>query len=357
MPTVMSPALTQFVTRLFTASGVPDEDALLVARSLVGANLRGHDSHGVLRAPQYVSFLERGDYRAGVSLVIERETPVLLVCDGQWGLGQVQANRLLDRILPKAKAAGLSAGTIRDCGHIGRLGEYAERATDAGIVLIATVNNGGSGQRVAPPGGIEPRLGTNPLCVAVPTVSKETPIVLDFGTSVAAEGKVRAHHVSRRPVPAGWLLDSRGQPTQDPAVLYQTPSGSILPLGGPQSYKGFGLALILDLLSGGLSGGGCCHPDAPPPPARGNNVIFLALDPAWFAGAESLKSKATQLADYLRATPRAENVESILLPGDPERAGFQVRNAQGIPLEPNQWQLLIDLGGRLGVPPPDVLFI
>jgi uncharacterized oxidoreductase len=296
--------------------------------------------------------LERGDYRVGVPLLIERETPVLLVCDGQWGLGQVQAHRLLDQMLPKAKAAGLAAGTIRHCGHIGRLGEYAERAADASIILIATVNNGGSGQRVAPPGGVEPRLGTNPLCVAVPTQSEEAPIVLDFGTSVAAEGKVRAHHISRRPVPEGWLLDSQGLPTRDPAVLYQTPPGSILPVGGPQSYKGFGLALTLDLLSGGLSGGRCCHPDAPPPPARGNNVLFLALDPDWFAGAESLKSEATHLSLYLRSTPRAPNVESILLPGDPERATFQARKLRGIPLEPNHWQMLLDIALKLGVAAP-----
>ena len=163
---------------------------------------------------------------------IERETPVVLGCDGQWGLGQVQAHRLLDRMLPKARAAGLAAGTIRNCGHIGRLGEYAERASEAGIILIATVNNGGSGQRVAPPGGIEPRLGTNPLCVAIPTESEGAPILLDFGTSVVAEGKVRAYHVSRQPVPDGWLLDAKGRPTHDPAVLYETPAGSILPLGG-----------------------------------------------------------------------------------------------------------------------------
>ena len=152
MPTIMSLALTEFAASLFRAVGVPGDDARLVAESLVGANLRGHDSHGVLRAAQYVAFLERGDYRVGVPLLIERETPAVLVCDGQWGLGQVQAHRLLDWILPKAAAAGLAAGTIRDCGHIGRLGEYAERAAGAGMILIATVNNGGSGQRVAPPG-------------------------------------------------------------------------------------------------------------------------------------------------------------------------------------------------------------
>ena len=125
---------------------------------------------------------------------------------------------------------GLSAGAARRCGHIGRLGEYAERASGEGLVLIATVNNGGGGQRVAPPGGLEPRLGTNPLCIGVPTESE--PIVLDFGTSVAAEGKVRVYYFNgKRPVPEGWLLDHQGRPTTDPSVLYEPPTPKGLPGG------------------------------------------------------------------------------------------------------------------------------
>ena len=237
---------------------------------------------------------------------------------------------------------------MRDCGHIGRLGEYAERAAEVGIILLATVNNCGSGQRVAPPGGIEPRLGTNPLCVAVPTDRTDAPIVLDFGTSVVAEGKVRVHHINQVPVPDGWLLDSEGHPTNDPAVLYRPPLGSILPMGGPQAYKGFGLALVLDLLSSGLSGGKASHAGAPA--ARGNNVFFLALDPDGFAGTEPLRRQASELADYVRATPRAAGVEAILLPGDPERRTLQSREAQGIPLERNHWIMLVELAQRLECP-------
>ena len=335
------------------AAGVAEEQAAVVARSLVGANLRGHDSHGVMRIPQYVGFLERGEYVPDAELKVDHETSALIVCDGQWGLGQVQAHRLLERIFPKAAALGLAAGSMRNCGHIGRLGEYAERAAAAGMILLATVNNDGAGQRVAPPGGREPRLGTNPLCVGVPTVSAEEPIVLDFGTSVAAEGKVRVHHISGRPVPDGWLLDSLGRPTNDPAVLYQSPVGSILPMGGQQSYKGFGLAVVLDLLAGGLSGGQCSHPEAAL--ARGNNVFFLLIAPALFTGAERLRRQAADLADYVRATPRADGVESILLPGDPERATLGLRTSQGIPLEPNHWHMLVELGRKLDVLSPDTM--
>jgi uncharacterized oxidoreductase len=348
MPTLPAPQLADFVTALFRDAGVIADEARTVAESLVGSNLRGHDSHGVMRVPQYVGFVRDGVYKPGIELKVEHETPAVVVCDGQWGFGQVQSHRLLDLIIPKAKALGLAAGAARDCGHIGRLGEYAERASTEGLVLIATVNNCGAGQRVAPPGGVEPRLGTNPLCAAIPT--GKDPMVLDFGTSVAAEGKVRVYHINKRPVPDGWLLDAQGKPTTDPSVLYEAPMGSILPMGGAQAYKGFGLALVLDMLAGGLTGGRSSHPGAPP--ARGNNVVFIAIDPEHFAGFASLTGQSSQLVDYVRSTPTAEGVASITLPGDPERRTLAERTAQGVPIEEAHWRKLVELADSLGTPVP-----
>jgi uncharacterized oxidoreductase len=351
LPTLPASTLTEFTTQLFQAVGVPRDDAATVAANLVGANLRGHNSHGVMRVAQYVGFLENGTYKINAELIVERQTPGVVVCDAQWGLGQVQAHRLLDLVIPRAQAIGLAAGTARDCGHIGRLGDYAERAAEAGLVLIATVNNDGAGKRVAPPGGTEPRIGTNPLCVAVPT--EAGPVVLDFGTSVAAEGKVRVYYINdKAPVPEGWLLDSEGKPTTDPSVLYDPPLGTILPMGGSQAYKGFGLGLVLDMLAGGLTGGRSSFLESPPP--RGNNVVFIALDPALFAGKDALLREATQLAEFVRGTPRAEGVEAILLPGDPERRILEQRSASGIPLNPAHWLKLTELGDRLGVASPNV---
>jgi uncharacterized oxidoreductase len=352
MPRIDASTLTDFAIQIFEKVGVDPAEASIVAESLVGANLRGHDSHGVMRIPQYVGFLEGGHYRRGVELKVEVETPAVAVCDGQSGLGQVQAHRLLDLLIPKARALGISAGTIRECGHIGRLGEYAERAAVEGCILISTVNNNGSGARVAPPGGLEPRLSTNPLCAGVPTSDPDEPVVLDFGTSVAAEGKVRVHHINRTPVPEGWLLDHKGRPTTNPDVLYQEPLGSILPMGGAQSYKGFGLGLVLDILAGGLSGGRTCHVGAPP--AKGNSVVFIVIDPARFAGRDHLIGESSNLAEAVRSTPRAEGVDAILLPGDPERRYLRERSERGIPLDPSHWERLVELAGRLGVTPPEI---
>jgi uncharacterized oxidoreductase len=352
VPHVAAEELKRFAARMFEAAGVPVEEASVVAENLVGANLRGHDSHGVMRIPQYLGFVESGQYHPGTDLKVERESPAVLVCDGGWNFGQVQAHRLLERVIGKAKVLGLGAGALHSCGHIGRLGDYAERAADAGQVLIATVNNAGAGQRVSPPGGREPRLGTNPLCVGVPT--EAGPIVLDFGTSVVAEGKVRVYYMDgKKPVPDGWLLDPAGKPTTDPSVLYEPPLGSILPMGGSQAYKGFGLSLVLDMLAGGLSGGHTAFPGAPP--ARGNNVLFLALDPELFAGREHLVREASQLAAYVRGTPRIEGVEAILLPGDPERRALETRSREGIPLPEGHWSKLVELAGTLGVEVPDLM--
>ena len=349
MPDIPAPALIEFATDLLVGAGVPHDDAAMVATSLVGANLRGHDSHGVMRVLQYVDFVERGEIRLGVDLRVVQETPALVVCDGQWGLGQVQSHRLLDLLIPKARALGVAVGAARDCGHIGRLGEYAERTASEGLMLLATVNNCGGWQRVAPPGGIEPRLSTNPFCASVPTNDPQAPIVADFGTSVVAEGKVRGYYISQRSVPEGWLLDHEGKPTTDPAVLYEPPLGTILPLGGAQSYKGFGLGLILELWAGGLSGGRCSAPEARP--IGGNNVFFAIFSPEHFAGSQHVSDQSTRLAEFVRATPRAPGAGAILLPGDPERLAFEYRSVHGIPIDPKLHVRLTELAQRLGVTP------
>jgi uncharacterized oxidoreductase len=251
-------------------------------------------------------------------------------------------------LVPKGRQAGLAAGTLRQCGHIGRLGEYAEAAARDRLALIATVNGHGYGQNVAPPGGVAGRIGTNPLCLGVPT--KGDPVVLDIGTSVCAEGKVRVAFNKRVKVPEGWILDGRGRPTTDPGVLYHDPRGTILPLGGPQSYKGFGIGLLLDMFAGGFSGAPCSHPDAPLRVA--NAVVFIVLDIDAFAGAEHFLREVDSLAAAVRTCPRAEGVQEIQLPGDPERKEKARRRANGIPLDDGTWGQLGAVAERLKVAVP-----
>ena len=349
MPTLPPDRLVAFARDLFQARGVPTDEAAIVARSLVDANLAGHDSHGVLRIPQYLKALKDGQLKTGVPLTVLKQTPAVLVCDGNWGLGQVQAHRLLRKLMPMAKAVGVAAGTLYQAGHIGRLGEFAEVATEQGFAFFATVNNHGFGRAVAPPGGVEGRIGTNPLCMGVPTNQHGESVVLDIGTSVCAEGKLRVASNKGERVPEGWIVDAQGQPTTDPKTFYQTPPGTILPLGGNQAYKGFGIGLLLDMLVGGLSGAPCSRPETAPRTA--NAVLFLLFDSNHFAGAEHFRKEVNDLAANVRSSkPKAG--ATVTLPGDPERRERTRRSAEGITLDDGTWKQLTALATELRVPTP-----
>ncbi|MFO0967762.1 MAG: Ldh family oxidoreductase [Gemmataceae bacterium] len=349
MPLFNAAALETFAADVFQSFGVAAADARLVGHSLVDANLCGHDSHGVIRLVQYADALRDGRLKANAEFSVAKQTAGVLVADGGWGLGQVMAHRLLERLVPRAQALGLAAGTLRHCGHIGRLGEYAEAATAQGLAFMASVNNHGFARGVAPPGGTLARLGTNPLCLGAPTDGD--PAVLDIGTSVVAEGKVRVLFNKKQQVPPGWLLDDKGQPTTDPGVLYRDPRGTILPLGGAQAYKGFGIALLLDMFVGGLSGGSCSNPAAPNMSA--NAVFFLVLDIDQFAGRQYFLDQVTELAKNVRDCPRAEGVQEILLPGDPERREKAKRVKNGIALDDGTWTQLTELAQKqkVAIPP------
>jgi LDH2 family malate/lactate/ureidoglycolate dehydrogenase len=351
VPTTRPAVLLDFARRLFVAAGVPGDEAGIVARSLVDANLSGHDSHGVIRVPQYVGFLREGKLVAGAELTVLRESPAMLAADANWGLGQVQVYRALDRLHGMASAVGIAGGTLRRCGHIGRLGEYAEWAADRGMALFATVNSHGSGQRVAPPGGLQGRISTNPICFGAPTPT--SPLVLDFSTSACAEGKVRVALQKGACVPEGWILNATGDPTTVPGDLYTDPPGSMLPFGGTQAYKGFGLGLLMDALAGGLSGGDCTRGDRPML-GRGNCVVFVLWDVNAFAGREHFLSEVGGLADYVRRVPRRPGVTEITLPGDPERCAREKRAVEGIPIADGTWGLLERLAADLRVELPQV---
>ena len=345
MPIIFAEPLEKFATALLIAGGMQDDEARQVARSLVGANLRGHDSHGVMRIPGYLEQIKKGEVISGAALTICKETASTVVADGNWGLGQRQAARLMERLIEKATTAGVGIGTLIHSSHIGRLGEYCEQAADHGLVSMLMVNTHGYARRVAPPGGKAPRLGTNPIAFGVPH-GKET-MVLDFGTSVVAEGKVRVKKLAGENVPEGWLLDCEGQPTHDPATLYGQPPGTILPMGGSQGYKGFGLALMIEVFAGALSGGVCIR-ETPVNPS-GNCVFMMAIDPDHLGGGEHFAREVTALAEFVRDCPRIPGVDEILLPGDPERRTLAERQQQGIPFDDGNWGQLTTLGESLGI--------
>ena len=348
MPTISPADLEAFARRLLRAAGATEAEAARTAAGLASANLRGYDSHGVMRLPYYVAALRKGDVVSGGDWTIEKESANSLVADAEWGFGHVVAGRLLDRLMEKAKQTGVAVGTLKRCGHIGRLGEYAEIAAAAGLISITMVNSHGAVHRVAPPGGRQSRLGTNPICFGAPSPPDD--LILDFSTSATAEGKVRVKHIAGEQVPDGWLVDSEGRPTNEPAALYDEPRGSILPFGGPQAYKGFGLSLMVELLTGALSGGLCSREK--PETQIGNCVFMQVIDPGCFGGAEAFLQESTGLSRWVRSCPTVDGVNRVLLPGDPERATLARKQAEGVSLDAENWAKLVQLAGELGVDPP-----
>ena len=346
MPRIDVHPLKDFAQSLLSAGGVEEPDAVQVADSLVSANLRGHDSHGVMRIPFYLQALADGEVVTGAELTILKETPTVLVADANWGFGQTQARRLTSKLMDKAQRSGMGVGTVVQSSHIGRLGEFCEQAAESGLVSMIMVNTHGAARRIAPPGGKAPRLGTNPLAIGAPNDGE--PLVLDFSTAATAEGKVRVKRIAGQPCPDGWLMDSEGRPTNDPNTLYGDPPGTILPLGGSQAYKGFGLGLMIEILCGAVSGGPCIR-EVPITP-KGNCVFMMVLAPEHFGGREHYRKEVGDMAQFMRGCPRIDGVDRILLPGDPERLTLADRSANGIPLDEGNWSELVQLAERLKVP-------
>jgi uncharacterized oxidoreductase len=341
--------LQRLARRLLVAAGTRSDEAQVVAESLVDADLCGHESHGVMRVREYVDQLRGGDLATGAELKILDETPAMLRADGQLGFGQVQMVRLLELLVPKARQQGVACGALVRCGHIGRLGEWVERAARHGLAALLSVTDNGVLTCVAPPGGVEPRISTNPLAIAAPTAGE--PLVLDISTSAVANGKVRLAQMAGQQCPPGWLQDAQGQPTTDPAVRHQQPPGTLLPLGGERGYKGFGLGLLLDVLVSGLSGGYC--PPAPPYARLTNNVLLVVWDVDRFAGREHFAGEVEKLVEYCRSGRRKAGSDAIRLPGDRAATLRRQRCEEGIPVSAATWDVLSELARELGVEMPD----
>ncbi len=339
--------LQELATTLLVAGGAAADEASLVAASLVESNLCGHESHGVVRVAEYVDLLGQGELVSGARLSTLNETPAVFHADAGKGFGQVQMRTLCDVLADKARSVGTATGTLRNSGHVGRLGEWVERLAAAGLASLLTVNDDGVLKCVAPPGGTAPRISTNPIAIAIPTSGD--PLVLDLSTSVVANGKIRVAELAGEPCPPGWLLDAAGEPTTDPGVRRAEPPGSILPVGGSDhGYKGFGLGLLLDLLVGGLSGG-CCPP-APPDAPGTNNVLMTVWDPAQFGGTDHFLAQAGGLLEFVRSTPLRDPDSPIRLPGDRSGQLRAERREHGIPLDQGTWRALTELARRLDVP-------
>lgn len=351
MSAIPAAELTEFVAALYAAAGVARDEARIIAESLVASNLHGHDSHGVLVTATYLDLLEKGEVRGGVPLRALVESPSFFGADAELGFGQVQCRAFVDRVCEKALATGLAGGTLVRCGHIGRLGEWVEQATQRQCAALIAVNDNGVTTHVAPPGGLEAKISTNPLAIGVPTGGE--PLILDISTSVVANGKMRVARAAGATVPLGWLQDAAGNPTTDPWSPLAEPRATLLPFGGEQAYKGFGLGLLFDILVGGLSGGFC--PPAPAGTVEWNNVLLVVWSPKRCAGEAHFQAEANKLIASVRASRLKPGIHHITLPGDRSAATRQQRFQTGIPLAPRTLDDFRHLAQRWNVPLPQWL--
>ena len=345
MPTFTPEHLTDAASRALASAGVPADEAQTIARSLVASNLLGHDSHGVLRLPQYLGMIRDGTVRPGAPVTVARETSCTALVDGNYGFGQVVARRAMEIAIEKAATHGTSAVAVRHASHVGRLGEYTAMAADHGMIGMAMINNHGGGLCMAAWGGISRRLSPNPLSFAIP-MDEGDPIVLDMTSSVCAEGKLRVMRNQGRAVPEGWVIDAQGRATTNPADFYGPPQGALLPIGGPVGYKGSGLCLVMDILAGALSGAGCSGSSD----VMGLQGVFLTVtDVACFVTPEEFRREVRDFIRYLKDSPKLPGVGEILIPGEPEFREQRRRLQEGIAVDAETWRQIVEAAGTTGL--------
>lgn len=335
--------LERFACEVFERAGLPPEDAATEAEVLVWANLRGVDSHGVLRIPTYIRSIDAGGMNPRPNICIERETPATMLIEADHAFGPVVTKVAMRGAIAKARDVGVGWVVIRNTTHQGAMGYYSLMAAEhdmAGIAIVCSPPN------MAPFGARAAGLHNSPLSVAVPA-RRHRPLVLDMATSVAAGGKVSLAVDKRVPIPLGWALDADGNPTTDPNL-----GKILLPFGG---YKGSGLALMFECLASIMAGNPLAEPTMRQPgsvrPGTQNSVV-AAVDIAHFTDADTYKEHVDGLIDRLKALPLAEGFDRVMMPGEPEGRVLEERLRDGVPLPEGTVLNLCEVAERFGVACP-----
>ncbi len=344
--------VTTVIAGILGRSGCDDDEAGCVAGHLVEASLRGHDSHGIIRIMRYRHWLEAGVIHAGRELKVIADTGAMLHLDGQSGMGQRMARDATAMGIDRARQGGCAIVAMRRGGHIGRLGAYAEQAMEAGLVSVHFVNVAGA-RLVAPFGTTQRLASTNPVAIGVPNPGGDS-FVLDFATSLVAEGKAMVAARGGKPLPEGALIDGAGQRSADPSALYGDTVDDDVPdpTAGPGAlramgeHKGSGLALACELLAGALTGNGT---NGPGETAFGNGLLSILVDPARMDDAGSFGAEVAAYIACVQAASPAAGTERVMIPGDPERARRTRGMADGLPVPDAVAQGIADLAARLDV--------
>ena len=334
MPNFTAEELTAICRNVFKKLNISAAEAEVVTRSMVDANRVGHDSHGVIHLPKYVRELGAGLIQPGAPIETLHESASIAVLDGNWGFGPVIATRAVEVAIQKAKQTDISSVTVSRCNEVGRLGGIACLAAYAEMIGLLMANDHGGGTCVAPHGGVQGRLSTNPIACAVP-IDGQDPIVLDMSTSTVASGKIRVKQHENKAVPHGWLIDTDGRSTTDADDFYGVPPAALLPFGGIAQHKGFGLSVIVDILAGALTGAGCSKSED----ARvGNGLFVLVINVASFREFPGFSAEIERFIGYLKSAKRAAGVDAIRMPGERGWEEQRKRKREGIPIDTQTWE-------------------
>jgi uncharacterized oxidoreductase len=332
------------VRAIVGAAGSSAAEAAQVAANLVEANLRGHDSHGVGMVPRYVDAVLEGGLAVNAHVAVRQDSGALLTLDGQQGYGQVIGQEAMELGAARAKAHGVCVVGLAHSHHLGRIGQWAEQCIDHGLVSIHFVNVL-SRPIVAPFGGRDARLGTNPFCVGIPRPGS-APIVLDFATSKIAQGKTRVAYNKGDAVEPGTLIDDHGNPTTNPRFTVVEPIGALLPFG---EHKGAGLALICELLGGALAGGATGRAVTDGRRRVLNSMFSILVDPERLGTAANLAREMEGFVAYATASPPQPGLERVRTPGEPEREMRVLRLEKGVPVDAVTWSEIVGAGAKVGV--------
>jgi hydroxycarboxylate dehydrogenase B len=351
--------LRAYVRQVALAMGAEGDIADELANHLVKANLSGHDSHGVLRLPQYVQQAERGGLVPNARPEVVREVGGTAVMDAHFGFGQYSTAVALDWAMERAHTQGIAAVACRHATHIGRLGEYTERASAAGMIAIVTIgtaapNSGGA----VPFNGARRFLGTNPWSFGVPA-DGPTNMVYDAATSAVAEGKLRVARSKNATLAPGLIVDKDGNPSTDPMDFYN--GGALLPVGGDLGHKGYGLSMASALIAGlamvdddrAVMPVPSAHPDAGTERGAIGGVFVIAMDPAAFGDSKEYRRLTGETLAAVKRTPPAPGKDEVLVPGEPEIRSRAAREREGIPIPDPIWQDLAQVGARFGIAMPN----
>lgn len=326
--------LTDIVTAMMEGAKSSREEARAIAENLVTANLMGHDSHGVGLAPRYMKHALGGTMNPGARPSVVTDNGAYLLLDGNMGYGQTVCREAMEMAIDRAKKTGVCIMGLRRTHHMGRIGAWGEMAAKAGLISIHYVNTTGHRPYVSPWGGYEAKYSTNPYCTAIPATDDHPMIVLDMATSRVAQGKVRVAYYAGKKTPADALVGPDGKPTDDPKVIFEEPYGAMLSFG---QHKGYGLAMICEILAAGLTGGGTARDELMSQDTICNNMLTILMDPAGFGADIPFKSEIDQLVGHVSTAKVAVGHDKIRFPGDPERETAAERTANGIPIDDNTW--------------------